>query len=280
MTQERLYCALLRLYPAAFRARFGDEMVQLFADQLRDTRARDAPTGIARMWLRTLGDLATTAANERLRGDRSVAHSLATPPSTSSRVLGLAGILAGAILIVPGFLPALVPFEMTPELFNARLVVYNAGAIAILVGVHQRQVSRAPLLAWLAAVPAVLANAWYLALIVRVVGQPGPGVGPYEPAFLPAGIALWLTDAWFGAVALRLGVVTRVGALVLAIGSALTITGIAQLGLTTPEAPTIFQPIALTGIALNGFGWVALGIDLATRRRSADPRPGRASPAD
>ena len=65
-----------------------------------------------------------------------------------------------------------------------------------------------------------LANAWYLALVVRLVGQPGqPGAGDYGPDFLAAAIALWLTDAWFGAVALRLGGRDAMGGLALAVGS-------------------------------------------------------------
>jgi hypothetical protein len=72
---------------------------------------------------------------------------------------------------------------------------------------------------------------------------------------------------------LRLGVVTRLGALALAFGSTLTIAGIAQFGLTSGEHPTIFDSLALIGIALNGLGWVALGLDVATRRRTAGSRP-------
>jgi putative ABC transport system permease protein len=64
---ERVYRALLRLYPAAFRARFAGEMVQLFSDQLRDARSDGAPAGATRTWLRALGDLAVTAASEHAR---------------------------------------------------------------------------------------------------------------------------------------------------------------------------------------------------------------------
>lgn len=278
---ERVYRWLLRLYPAEFRARFSDEMVQLFGDQLRDSRTGGAPAGAGRTWLRTLGDLAVTAATERARRDRTVAHSLAAPPSTSSRALGLAGILAGAVLVLPAFLPALVPFEMTPDLFNLRLVLFNAGAIAIVIGVHRRQASVAPVMALLAAVPALLANAWYLALVVRIVGQPGqPGAGDYGPDFFSAGIALWLADAWFGVVALRIAAVTRWGALALSIGSVLAIMGIAQLGLTSEENPTIFGSLALLGVALNGLGWILLGFDLATRRRASEPERQKARPGD
>jgi hypothetical protein len=77
-----------------------------------------------------------------------------------------------------------------------------------------------------------------------------------------------LTDAAFGLVTLRLGVVTRWGALALAIGSVLATTGNDRLGLTSAENPTIFGPLALAGIALTGIGWILLGFDIATRGRA------------
>ena len=55
---ERVYSALMQLYPAAFRERYRDEMVRLFADQLRDARAGRAPGRVAMTWLRTLAETA------------------------------------------------------------------------------------------------------------------------------------------------------------------------------------------------------------------------------
>ena len=276
---ERVYRGLLRLYPADFRARFANEMVQLFGDQLRDARTGGASLGSFTIWLRTLGDLAVTATSERARRDRTVAHSLSAPPSSSSRVLGAIGILGGGILVAAFF--DFIPWG--PDLFNLRLVLFNAGAMAIVVAVHRRQVSAAPRLALLAAVPAFLANAWYLIMIVRVVAQPGPpGSGDFGPNFDLAAIALWLTDAWFGIVTFRLRIVSRWAALAVGVGSFLAFGGMNRLGLTSEANPTIFGPLSLLGIALAGIGWILLGIDVATRRRplkaheSAPPevRPG------
>ena len=84
------------------------------------------------------------------------------------------------------------------------------------------------------------------------------------------GLAFWLADAWFGIVALRLGVAWRPAAVVLAVGSLLAITGMDRLELTSRANPTIFAPIALTGVALNGVAWVLLGLQVAV------PRLGRA----
>jgi len=66
----------------------------------------------------------------------------------------------------------------------------------------------------------------------------------------------------------RLGVVSRWAALVLAIGSVLAVLGIDRLALTSPSNPTVFGALALTGVALTGIGWILLGLDLAIRSRA------------
>lgn len=271
---ERVYRLLLRLYPAEFRARFSDEMMQLFGDQLRDARTGGAPAGAARTWLRTVGDLAVTAASEHARRDRTVAHSLTASPSTTSRVLGVAGILGGALLL------AAFVVDIAPDLNNLRLVLFSLGAMAVVIAVHRRQSSAAPLLAMAGAVPALLANAWYLVMFVLAIGRQQPNSGDFGLISFAAGVAMWLTNAWFGLVTLRLGIVTRWGALALAIGSVLAVAGIDRLGLTTPENPTLFGPLALTGVVLSGIGWILLGLDIATRRRAPEAQPQGARPGD
>jgi hypothetical protein len=144
--------------------------------------------------------------------------------------------------------------------------LFNAGAIAIVIGVYRRHATVAPRLALVGAVPALLANAWYLAMIVFATGRPAPFAGDFGMVFFLAAMAIWLTDAGFGLVALRLGVAWRMGALPLTIGSVFAITGIDRLALTSPNDPTIFGPLAFTGVALNGIGWILLGIDLVARR--------------
>ena len=66
----RLYRFFLRLYPERFRDEFGDEMVELFADQLRDAKARGG-LSVVRLGWRTLRGLATTAPSERLEVRRT-----------------------------------------------------------------------------------------------------------------------------------------------------------------------------------------------------------------
>lgn len=269
---ERTYQALLRLYPADFRSGFGEEMVQVFGDQLRDARSERGATGIAATWLRTLGDLLVTVAVERTRRDRTVGHSLATSPSPWSRILGIFGVLGG-LVVIAAFIPNL---PWGHELFNLRLVVFNAGAIAVVFAVHHRQVAIGRGLSLAAAVPAIIANVWYLVMVILSIGRPQfPEPDPeFRPFLFYAAIALWLTDATFGFVAAGLGAVSRGAALALGSGSLLALMGVGGLGFTTGPYARVIEPLSLVGIGLVGIGWVLLGIDVATRRRVvAGPQP-------
>ncbi len=196
-----------------------------------------------------------------------MAHAVAASPSASSRLLGLAGIMGGAVLL------AAFVVEVAPDLNNVRLVLFNLGAIAIVVAVHRLQVAASPTLARVVAIAAVVANASVVLREVLPYGPWHPFAGDNGLVLFYAGIAMWLTDAAFGLVTLRLGVVTRWGALALAVGSVLAILGIDRLGLTSESNPTIFGSLALTGIALNGIAWILLGLDIASRRRRAAARP-------
>lgn len=192
---------------------------------------------------------------------------------TRYTALGLAGILGGVVLL------AVFVADIPPELNPIRLVLYNAGAMAIVVGVHRRQAAAAPRLALAAAVPALLANAWYLVMVVLAAGREPPFAGDFGLGMFWAAVVMWWADAWFGLVTGRLRVVGRLGGFVLAVGSVLAFTGIDRLGLTSPANPTIFGPLALTGIALNGVGWVLLGVELLRSVELAGKDPAAPGPA-
>jgi len=68
---ERVYAALMHVYPRAFRAQYGDEMMDYFRDRLRDERARAGARGVARLWTRALIDLASSAIHEYATPARS-----------------------------------------------------------------------------------------------------------------------------------------------------------------------------------------------------------------
>lgn len=193
-------------------------------------------------------------------------------PTIANRALGVLGILGGVMLLAI-WAPA---FPWSVDLLNPlRLVLFNAGAIAIVYAVHRRQATIARRASLAAAVPAILANAWYLAMVIVAIGrpqfpEPDPG---FRPIFFYAAIALWLTDAAFGLVALRIGVVPRHAAFMLLIGSLLALTGVSGLGFTTGPFAAIIEPLTIVGVAIVGLGWILLGLDLATRWRPSPVEP-------
>ena len=252
---ERVYRALLALYPTTFRYRFGDDMVQLFHDKLRDARSRHSARGAFAAWLALLGDAMVNASLEHLRRYRTMAHSLTSAPSLSSRFLGLAGIAAGLAMLVAFVI------DLPSGLFRDRLVVFGIGLIAIVIGVHRRQSARAPAVSLAATVALVIVVSFYLATVL--LGQPANYVA------FPAGVLLWLTSAAFGVTSAMIGVVSRIGAWAVAIGSLLTLTGIDRLGLVSAASPTIFNTLSQVGIAGMAIGWIVLGLDVGWRRVSA-----------
>ena len=194
-----------------------------------------------------------------------MAHTIAAPPSASTRLLGLAGILGGAVLLA-AFL-----IEIPPDLNDARLVIFNLGAIAVVVALHRRQVTVSRTLSNVANAAAVVTNAWHLSMVVLSIGRANPFAGDFGLVFFYAAMAMWLADAAFGAAALRSGAASRFGPLALTIGSVLAIAGMDRLGLTSAANPTMFGALALTGVALIGLGWILLGLDIASGGRFAVP---------
>jgi len=191
--------------------------------------------------------------------------SFAAPPSATTRLLGLAGILGGAVLL------AAFVIGIPPNLNDARLVVFNLGAIAVIVALHRGEVADSRTLFRVASIAAVVANAWHLSMVILSIGRDSPFAGDFGLLYFYAALGMWLADAAFGAAAFRSGAASRWGPLALAIGSLLAIAGMGRLGLTSPTNPTIFGPVALTGVALNGLGWILLGLHLASGGRLVVP---------
>jgi len=267
----------LRFYPAEFRQRYAAEMVQLFGDQLRDSRSGGRPAGVATLWIRSLVDLVSTATSEHLRRDRTVAHSLGEPPSMATKALATLGVIGGSVLVL-AFVPNV---QLTWDFVIVRLVLFNAGAIAIGLAIHRRQAPQSARLSLAATTPMILANAWYLVMLILSIGRPAyPEPDPqFRQVFLYAAIALWLSDAAFGLVALRIGVAWRSAALALLVGSLGAFSGIGGLPFIAGPFAAIVLPFSQIGIALNGLAWIAFGVSLFRPQRiPIGPAPGSPSP--
>jgi putative ABC transport system permease protein len=64
---ERAFRMLLRLYPRAFRERFGDEMVEFFLARRDEQRHRYGSRGSLRLWLHLATDIALNAPRQHIR---------------------------------------------------------------------------------------------------------------------------------------------------------------------------------------------------------------------
>jgi hypothetical protein len=251
--RERAFRFVLRLYPAAFRARYGDELIGLCMDELRDATSPGARRGPARTLLANLIDVGWSGLVER------VSNSGDPAPTPVMRVLGLLGIAGGLILV-----SAFVFF--IPGTFNvARLVLFNAGAIAIAIAVSRTsfELLGGPGIA--AAAFVVFANVLYAAMIV-VTQQGRPRLfGEHDALiWMLVGMALWAADGLFGLVALRLTGLGRIGAASLVVGS-LAVLGLNNLGFVQPGVDSLASRLALAGVFSNGLGWVLLGLVVAFR---------------
>ena len=75
-SSERLYRALLWLYPAQFRRTYGREMAQTFRDCYREEQGRGGSRSIARLWSIVLSDLVNSVCVEHWKASITFFKSL------------------------------------------------------------------------------------------------------------------------------------------------------------------------------------------------------------
>jgi hypothetical protein len=96
---ERLYRVLLVVYPEEFRNEYGAQLEQTFGDLCREKVERGGFAGLARLWVRTLLDLASTAAVQRIHERRRMKDEEAEMNEHRSAGIGLI-LLAAPLLFV------------------------------------------------------------------------------------------------------------------------------------------------------------------------------------
>jgi hypothetical protein len=63
----RIYAALVLLYPATLRRQFGEEMIEVFAEQMRDACRKNGWVGGMGVWRSVAGETLRTALSSHLR---------------------------------------------------------------------------------------------------------------------------------------------------------------------------------------------------------------------
>jgi hypothetical protein len=170
------------------------------------------------------------------------------------RVLGLLGIVGG-IAVLAAFVVSIPPATNT-----ARIFLFLAGGIGVALAAREPQARVSGRLALAGVIPLVLANGVVAIWELLSLGRDRPFAGDFGLVGFYAGLAMWLAHAWYGIATVRIGVLSRWAAIALVVGSVLAITGMDRLELTSSVNPTIFGPLSLLGIALNGIAWALLGL--------------------
>jgi hypothetical protein len=238
---------LVRLYPATWRDRYGDEFLAMLEDR--------PPTGVAILdvvWGALDAHLFPQAPEGRFR--------------MFTRFAGLAALGAGLLLVLGVFN---IGFG-SPEVNAARVAVIYALWFVGLVGIHVRQATAQPAMAWfgfLAALAALIAGVAGFILSSADVLPPTGG----EYGFV-SGLALWIGSVVLGATMLAIRVFPSFVGLLLTVSAP-----IAMLGLVVARAESSADAmgiVSLAGIALYGLAWMGIGISLL----SAQPREGVLGP--
>ena len=245
-SSERVYRALLLLYPAEFRQRYGQPMVQLFRDVCRDAYRQGGAEALLHWWAAALFDLVQTVITEW----RKVNFGMST-----NKFIQWSGWLCifGGIFFAASSLSQLQPGSQTYNLSIAALI---PGMVFITLGLlgiclrYYRQINLFGKLALLAAlVGAAIATIGWLLIIT--IGDSMWNV------FLVGWLLYLAGHTVFGGFATTTHLLPRWN-FALLIGSALPLT-IAVLGLSRQSDPSGANWGAFAMLLLIGIGWMLTG---------------------
>jgi hypothetical protein len=240
---------LLRLYPARWRARYGDEFATLLEERpLGPFDVADILLGAldAHLHLRGLG-----AASEHAKGF-----------AMSLRIGGYAAIVGGVLWFL-----GLALLSANPGTGVIFALAFGAGTLALLValvGLSAFQARRYPRLVWASFIlPAIGAVTSTIGIAGMVLFGDGRFIGEISAWYIWAfgTLALIAGSALFALATLRARALSRGGAAVLAIGSIVVIPLMLGVGVLDGAVPEAIAPLAtaLAALAFAG-GWVALGV--------------------
>lgn len=243
---------LIRLYPAAWRARYEDEFLALLEE--RPVSPFDAL------------DILLGALDARLR-PRSLAIELAPrrSPSMNVRLAGLAAIVGGALILIAipiVWLQPNIPQEIASVLQIVIFLGVEVALLVALIGLSAAQGRRRPVMTWSAVVVPIGAG------VVSLLGAVGMTLRGDEP--LVAGIPSWylwsfgllgmiVGSVLFAAATVMVGVFSRPAALTLLAGSVLVVLTVVPIGFGLVDSLSWIVPVAVGCLSLFAAGWIWLG---------------------
>ena len=232
---------LVGLYPAPWRHRYGDEFLAVLEE--RPPRGLDV---IDIAWGALDAHLFPQAPEGRFR--------------MFTRLAGSAALVAGLLLVLGAF------WDGGPVLSPLRVAAVYVLILVGLIGIHLRQVSVRPGLAWFGFAAAFIGwgvGATSLALTTAGVLPPSGG----ELGWV-AGLAIWIGSVALGASMLAIGSFPLAVGLAITVGAPLSMLGL--VGGLANETAGVLDIVTRAGIVLSGLGWMGAGLSLLT----AQPREG------
>ena len=264
---------LIRLYPARWRGRYGDEF-----EAVLDERPL-GPFDVADILLGALD------ARLRLRGRRDATSSTTRGFPMSLRIGGLAAIAFGVLVgVTIAGSTGILPPGLEPAFQLIFFSVASLLLILALVGLSATQARAHPRLIWAAvAIPAAGAVLTLVGMLgMALFGDNAVVAGVSSWYFFIFGIlAAFLGSALFAIATYRTGTLSRPGAALVAIGTAIPVAAVlidaAGLGPVGREAFVV--PLAVATIACFSLGWIVLGLDALRDRRPGLEGPTGLTPA-
>jgi len=233
---------LLRLYPARWRARYGDEFEMLLAER------NLGPFDVADVLLGAID------AHLHLRGLGSDSG-YPTGFARSLRLGAIAAMIGGALWFTGLMWGTLDPADKDPG--GLLMLLGIVGLIVGLTGLSAFQARRHPMLVWAAfALPAMGGVLTTVGLVIMAVVGDQPIAGVYGWSLLIIGMIATIAGSMLFAVATyRTAALPRSGAAILGVSAAISLVsfvGASSLGGSA-------QPILIAGFGAFALGWVVLG---------------------